>query len=806
MDTLWQDIKFGVRMLAKKPGFTAIAVLTLALGIGPNTAIFSQVDALLLKPLPFAHPDQLVRVYETRKAQGMAQNVVSDGEFDTWRAEAKSFAALTSVDAPGFNLTGAGEPEAVNGMRVVGDFFGVLGAPPMLGRTFSADEVRSGARVAVVSYDLWQRHFGGDRGVVGKTITLDASNYTIVGVMPRHFVFDEEGPEDVWVPRALAPDEGSFWDNHFSDVFGRLKQGVTLAQANAEMTGIAARIEKDRPATNTGHGAHVTQMSEDLVGELRPAMLALMGTVGFVLLIACANVANLSLARATSRRKEQAIRTALGATPGRLVRQGLTESMLVAVSGGALGLIVGSWCTNWLAGTTQTILPQANPISVNGDVLAFTAGVTLLTGLLFGLAPALQAATVSLVGTLKEGGRSSSAGGGSRRMAALVIGEIALAIVVVVGAGLTLRSFDRVREVNAGLDPHGVLTATVSVTGQMYASPERQAAFIQDSVARVRALPGVRSAAAVDLLPFSGNNASSTITLEGRPPAPLGSRPHADRDLITPDYFRTMGIPMLRGRDFTDADTATAERVVIVNQALAHSYYPGEDPLGKRFHIGSPESTKVAWMTIVGIVGDIHRRTLEIAPRPEMYIPFLQFPGGYATILARTDRDASLLGPALRAAIHAEDPNMPIASMLTMDAVMAATYQSRWLTLLLFGGFAFLALVLAAVGTYGVMSYTISQRIHEIGVRMALGAQPSDVLKLVIGSGMKLALAGIAAGTLVSLGVTQMMSTFLFGVTPTDPATFAGVVGILAAVALAACWIPAHRATRVDPLVALRYE
>jgi len=398
------------------------------------------------------------------------------------------------------------------------------------------------------------------------------------------------------------------------------------------------------------------------------------------------------------------------------------------------------------------------------------------------------------------------AGSGSRRMAALVIGEIALAIVVVVGAGLTLRSFDRVREVNAGLDPHGVLTATVSVTGQAYTSDQRKAAFIQDTVARVRALPGVRSAAAVDLLPFSGNNATSSITLEGRPAAPPGSRPSADRDLITPDYFRTMGIPMLRGRDFTDADTATAERVVIVNQALARKYYPGEDPLGKRFHIGGPESAKPVWMTIVGIVGDIHRRTLEIAPQSEMYIPFLQYPGGYATILARTDRDPSLLGPALRAAIHAEDPNMPIASMLTMDAVMAATYQSRWLTLLLFGGFAFLALVLAAVGTYGVMSYTISQRIHEIGVRMALGAQPSDVLKLVIGSGMKLALAGIAAGTLVSLGVTQMMSTFLFGVTPTDPATFAGVVGILAAVALAACWIPAHRATRVDPLVALRYE
>jgi len=802
MKSLLQDVRYGLRRLSKSPGFTIVAAGALALGIGANTAIFSVVNAVLLRPLPYPAPDELVQVWETRPRQNMASVEASPNEFLAWAAEGRSFRHLAAVDFANYNLTGRGEPERVTAALVSAEYFPAFGVAPAAGRAFLAEEDQPGKEnVVVLTHDFWQTRFGGDPSVLDQTVSLDGAACAVVGIMPRGFRL----PQDAKLARpiAFAPEARTRAGSHYLQVFGRLAGGVTREQAGAELSGIAARLEQTFASTNAGHGVVLVPLREQLVGDVRPALLVLLGAVGLVLLIACANLANLLLARAEGRRKEVAVRAALGASRWRIVRQLLAESVLLAAAGGGLGLLLAVWGVDLLVSLDPAGVQRVGEVALDAGVLAFTVALSLATGLVFGLAPALQASKTDFVETLKEGGRSSTGPARAGRLrGALVVSEVALTLVLLVGAGLLVKSFARLLDVDPGLDPRGVLTLDLSLPPAKYAERRQVAAFYERLLGEVAALPGVEVAGAVSVLPLGGDDNSNFVEIEGRPPLAPGQALRAGRRNASPDYFRALRVPLKSGRALAPSDAADAPPAAVINEAMARAFFPGEDPVGKRLRTGDNNP----WVTIVGVVGDVRHRGLDVDTRPEMFFPHAQSPSRQMSLVVRSGGDPLALVGAVRERVRAVDKDQPVGNVKTMEAWVAESVASRRFAVLLLAAFALVAAGLAAVGIYGVVSYGVAQRTHELGLRLALGAQRSDVLRLVIRQGMKMTLVGAAVGLAAALALTRLMAGLLYGVSATDPLVFAGVALLLVAVALLACYVPARRATRVDPMVALRHE
>jgi putative ABC transport system permease protein len=808
MNNLLQDLRYAFRLLLKNPGFAAIAVLTLALGIGANTAIFSVVNGVLLRPLPFRDPSRLVFVAEKNTYGTLS---TSYQNFLDWRDQSHSFESMEATRSTASTLTGVGEPERLNVQFVTAGLFPMLGITAHLGRTFLPEEDRpNGAPVVLLSYGLWQRRFGGSQEIIGKPINLDSRPYTVVGVLPGGFQIFQ--PTDVFLPftpwAKTLPDDRNWHPGIFA--IARLKPGVTREQARTEMIGIAKRLEEQYPLYNTAKSADVVGLQDQIVQNSRPALLLLLGAVSFVLLIACVNVANLLLARAANRGREVAIRTAMGAGRGRIIRQLLTESILLSLSGGVLGLLLAIAALGPLLRISAGSVPPAAPIGLDRWVLAFTAGVSLLTGLVFGIVPSLRTARLDLRETLNEGARGSTAGPGQHRLrGALVAMEIALAMLLLVGSGLLLRSFSRLQEVPPGFQPDHLLVADLPLSQTAYSKPEQRYEFFDRLVERAQALPGVRSAAAASFLPVSGGGSVIHFNIKGHPPKTPHDFIAAGYRTITPKYLETLGVPLLRGRLFTAADNEKSQPVVVINATMAKNFFAKEDPLGKFMQIGATPLDEVPWMQIVGVVGDV-RPGLGLDPQAEMYLPYRQadlvLPVFQLSIVLRTAADPLLQASALRSALAEIDPNQPLVRVRTMEDNMTATVaQPRFRTWLI-GIFAMLALVLSAVGVYGVMSYTVTQRTSEIGVRVTLGAQSSDVFRSILSEGLRFAVIGLGIGLVAALALTRLLQSFLFGVSAYDPLTFAGVAVLLTLVALAASFFPARKATLVDPIIALRYE
>lgn len=821
MQTLIQDLRFSVRMLLKKPGFTLIAIITLGLGIGANTAIFSVVNGVLLRPLAYQEPENLMTVLQE------GSGPVSPANFLDLRNNSQTFAQMAAAEAWGGTLTGNDKAEALAGLRMGEGLFEMLGVPPLIGRTLQAEDYQPGKdHVLVLSHKLWQRVFGGDQKIVGQQITLSGESYTVVGVMPPQFLFPPfwSTRAEMWTPLDLAPRATSRGGNSLR-VFARLKPGMSQTQAQAEIETMNKQLAQAYPQNNTGLNLRVTPLNEKVIGDVRPALLSLSVAVGFVLLIACANVACLLLARAASRQKEAAVRVALGASRWRILRQLLTESLLLSLCGAIVGVLLAVWGIDWvttfLSGDSTSFrvrMPRLSEIKLDSVALFFTLGISLVTSVLFGLAPALAASKPDLNHVLKEGGRGTT-GGRNRLRESLVVAELALALVLLIGAGLLMNSFVKLQNIDPGFDPHNVLTMTVSLSGAtQYVGPSREA-FYQQVLSQIKALPGVESASAINHLPLAGDQWSRGLTIEGRPLPPPGQEVVAVFRVSRPGYFQTMGIPLRAGRDFTDRDTPDAPGVVMINESLAKRQWPNDNPIGKRITIGdvrvNSSGTGPRWMTIVGVVKDVKQDNWMGQPYNEFYLPFQQSQDFYAsnsrqytsmTLVVRTNVDPQSLTKAVQEAVSSIDRNLPVSSILTMEQVVANTLWQQRFNLQLIGLFAGLALVLAAIGLYGVMAYSVAQRTHEVGLRMALGAQRSDVMKLIVGQGMKLALLGVVLGVIASFGLTRLMSRLLFDVNATDPVTFAVIAVVMLLTALLACWLPARRATKVDPLVALRYE
>jgi putative ABC transport system permease protein len=806
-----QDIRYGLRVLWKNPGFTAVAVVALALGIGANSAIFSVVNAVLLRPLPYKDPDRLVMVWEENSKSGYPKDTPAAANFVDWRDQNQVFEGMAAVAEQDFNLTGSGEPVRLTGRRVSAELFPLLGVAPHAGRTFGPEEDRPGAgKVVVLSHGLWQRRFGADRTLIGRTLNLNGEPHTVVGVMPAHFRFPTRSDE-LWVPIAFTPEQAANRGRHYLEVVARLKQGVTVERAQAEMSTIAARLQQQHPEQNTGLGAAVEPMHEHLVGDIRPALLVLLGAVGFVLLVACANVANLLLARAATRQKEIAVRTALGASRLRLIRQFLTESVLLAALGGVLGLLLAVWGVSLLGAFVPDDISQVKDIGVDARVLGFTLVVSLLTGLVFGLAPATQASNFNLNETLKEGGRDSSSGSrGKRIRGLLVVTEVAVSLVLLIGAGLLINSFLRLRSVDPGFKVDNLLTMSVVLPRERYPNFERRTSFYTDLLARVQSLPGVRSAAVTSWIPLAATQGDSIgVSAEGHPdPLPgQGKRPSVATRVVSPQYFRTMGIQLLGGREFEEGrDRTDSPVVVLVSEAFARRFWPNESAVGKRVNPGDPNDP-ADWYEVVGVVRDVRQFELAAEPKPQMYFTYTQA-GVFLPrhLVVSTDADPLAVAGAVRSAVWEVDREQPVSDISTMREVLSESLARERFSMMLLGVFAALALLLAAVGLYGVMSYTVAQRTREIGLRMALGAQRGDVLRLVVGQGLKLVLAGVALGLVAAVALTRLMKSLLYGVSATDPATLVTISLVLVAVAVVASYIPARRATRVDPLTALRYE
>jgi putative ABC transport system permease protein len=812
METLLQDLKYGIRMLVKNPGFTAIAVIALALGIGATTAIFSVVNAVLLKPLPFVEPGRLLMVYETNLQRGFNRGTMSYPNFADVRDQNQVFEKMSSYHSGDFILTGRGEPLRLQGAVVNADLFPLLGVKASLGRTFLPDEDKPGSvRVVVLSNRLWRNHFNSDPGVVGSSLVFDGKNFTVVGVMPDGFQFPVQNePVELW--STVAGDASgedpmtSHRGAHYMNAIARLKPGVTIEQARADLETIAGRLEQQYPDTNSHRGVFIESALEGLVVDVRLALLVILGAVGCVLLIACANVANLLLARATSRHKEMAIRAALGASRLRVMRQLLTESILLAILGGSIGLLLALWGTNLLVSIIGNDVPRSAEIGIDGRVLGFTLLVSLVTGVVFGLVPALHSSKTDLTESLKEGGRGSTEGSRRNTMrGALVIIEVAIAVVLLAGAGLLIQSLLRLQHVNPGFNPKNVLSFSLGLPEVKY-STQKQIDFFNEIVARIESLPGVQTASAVLPLPLGSDRIRITFETEGRS-IPRSELPASEYRAVALNYFRTMGIPLLKGRDFDERDTRKATPVIVVNEDFAQRYFPGEDSIGKHIKPGmSNGEDKPAWREIVGIVGSVHHLSLSSEPTPEYYVPHTQMPFDSMTIVARTEGDPRALISAVQREVRALDSELPVYNIKTLEEYVAASVaQPRFNTVLL-AIFAGIALVLTAVGLFGVMSYTVRQRTHEIGIRMALGAAETDVLKMVVRQGMTLAGIGMAAGLAGAYFLTRLMTSMLFGIGATDPLTFVAISVVLAIVALGACFVPARRATRVDPMVALRYE
>ena len=819
MQTLWQDVRYGFRMLASNRGFTIVAVLTLALGIGANTAIFSVIDGVLLRPLPYRDPGRLVIMGEKTPEFDMMS--VSYPNFLDWQRDSRSFASLGAHRWTGYDLTGSGTPEHLDGRMVSAGFFSTLGITPLLGRDFEAQEDHEGAnRVAVISGALWKRRFGASPGVIGKPITLSGQSYTVIGVLPADFRF--WGTADVYTLLGQ-------WDDVLARsrethpglrVIGRLKSGVTEAQAQADMNNIAAQLAQAYPKSNANHGVAMRPLAQDMVGDVRPTLLVLLGAVGFVLLIACANVANLLLARSTTRRREMAIRAAIGASQGRMVRQLLTESVLLALAGGALGLLLARWGTQAVVAAIPGGLPRMENIGVDGWVLAFTLAVSLATGVVFGLAPALQISRLDLHTTLQEGSRGSTHGRQALR-SVLVVAEVGASLVLLIGAALMLKTMWELSRVNPGFNPENLLTFSVSLSAANRSTPGRIRTAWQQLVENVQGLPGVQAAGVVDDVPLTGSDSELPFWVSGRP------RPSSQSDMlwallydVNPGYFRAMDLPLLRGRTFTDADnTKNGAPVTVIDELMAQSLFPHQNPIGQSIRIAVPEGFPPGLdhpIEIVGVVGHVKHFGLDTDAKSkikyQLYLPFAQLPdqlipvvATFMTMMVRTTVDPLSAVTAIRHLVS-DGGDQAIFDVHTMKQIVSDSVAGRRFSMLLLGVFAGLALVLAAVGIYGVISYTVTQRTHEIGIRMALGAERISVLKLVVGDGLRLLLIGVGIGLAAALGVTRLMSSMLYGVRPTDLATFAAVSLLLATVAVLASYIPARRATKVDPMIALRYE
>ena len=805
---LIQDLRYGFRMLLKHPGFTALAVIALALGIGANSAIFSVVNSLLLRPLPFSEPDRLVQVWETSAKLGRSNIPASFPNFADWRAQSHAFEQTVAYADWTFNLTGTAEPERIRSAIVSPAFFATLGVKPIRGRTFLPDEDQPGKDLSVViSERLWQRRFNADPDIVGKPIDLNGQSYTIVGVVAR--VSDVHGLADdteLWAPVSHGPGATNR-RGHYLGVLARLKPGVTLQQAQAEMDTVAAALARQYPEANADRGVRLVPLQEQVVGGFRLALLVLLGAVVFVLLIASTNVANMLLARAASRQKEIAIRTALGAGRWRIVRQLLTESLLLALIGGTLGLLLALWGVDLLVALGPADLPRVKEIAIDGRVLLFTFAVALVVGVVFGLVPALQASKPELNETLKEGGRSATGGVRGRVRGLLVVAEMALSLVLLVGAGLLIKSFLRLQAVNPGFNPQHVLTMQLDLRGPNYQRGTPIIAFYDQLLDRIKAQPGVEAAAIRSSVPIAADAgfARLSFAIEGRPPDPA-NRFIAFYNAVSPDYFRTMQIPLVAGRVFDGHDVRQAQNVIVINETLARRYFAGENPIGKRMTLNDENPQEEDWATVVGIVKDTIPRELEAEPAAEMYMPFAQQPETGMALMIRTTGQPETVAAAVRREVLALDKNQPIYSVRTLPAVLSEAVATPRFRTSLLGVFAAVALLLAIVGIYGVMSYSVTQRTHEIGIRLALGAQTSDVLRLVVGHGMALALAGVALGLAASFALTRLMTSLLYEVSATDPAIFGGIALLLALVALSACYVPARRATKVDPMVALRYE
>ncbi|MDQ3816655.1 MAG: ABC transporter permease [Acidobacteriota bacterium] len=809
MKTLLQDIRYALRVLWKSPSFSLIAIVTLALGIGANTAIFSLVNAVLVRPLKYKEPDRLVMVWEDESALGFPRDTPAPGNYADWKSQNQSFEEMAATDERDYDLTGEGEPEKLPALGVTANFFPLLGVNPALGRNFNAEEDKPGANhVAVISHSLWQTRFGANQSIIGRKVLLNGEPFTIVGVMPQGFQFQTPDTK-LWVPIALTSEDLANHNRHYLKVVARLKPNVSVAEANADVKGITQRFAASDPNQPEGLSAAVVPLHEQLTGESRRPLLLLLVAVGFVLLIACANIAGVLLSRAAARQREMAVRAALGASRWRIIRQLLTESILLGGAGGVLGLLLAMWSLAFLQQLIPPGIRESTTLTLDLTVLSFTLLISMLAGVIFGLAPALSASKTDLNEALKQGTGRTGYGAGQRRLRnAFVIAEMALALVLLVGAGLLIQTLSKLRDQYSNMRPESVLTLRTVLSDERYPEHAQRTAFYDRVLERVKNLPGVVAAGYTTSVPLIWKGGSNNISLEGRQPEP-GVKWNANHRQVSPGYFQAIGMTLKQGRLFTEQDNDRAMPVVIINETMARQYWPGENPVGKRFKMGGPNSD-APWMTIVGVVADVKQMSADAPARPEMYMPVSQVP--YYSLFAprdlviRANTPPTGLVPAVRQAIHEVDPNEPVSDIRTMEEVLEQETSQQRVGMILLAVFAGLALLLASLGIYGVLSYFVVQHVPEIGVRMALGAQAGDVLKLIIGKGMRLVLAGVAIGLAGSFALTRLMKSLLFGVSAFDPLTFAAVAALLVLVALLACYLPARRATRVDPMVALRYE
>ena len=798
LDTLGKDLRYSVRTLGRTPGFTAVAVLTLALGIGANTAIFSVVNAVLLEPLPYREPDRLVKLHERRQQGNRVRGSVSAPDFQDWRQRNTVFDFMAAVVGNDFTMASEVAPELIEGSAVSTDFFRVLGVQPRLGRDFAREEETAGKDgVVILSHSIWQNRFAADVGIIGRSITLTGRPFVIVGVLPDipHVI---RRHSEVWVPLVLSTEISRA--NHYLEVFARMKPSVTLEQAQTGMNIVASTLEKEFPNENTGHGVNLFPLHQEITRSVRTALLTLLGAVGLVLLVACANVANLFLARTAQRRREISIRTALGAGAGRLVRQLLTESIVLCLAGGAAGILLAYLGLQALVAASPGELPRLETVQVNGKVLFFTLAISLCTSVLFAITPALYATASGLAGALNAGRGSSDDTARGTARSALVIAEVALALLLSIGAGLMMQSFLRLTTVDPGFDGLHVLAIDLPLQGSKYERSENRQAFFSNYVSRMRSLPGVVSVGGTSALPLTGQDSGNSFQIEGQPPVPYAQQPNARVRSVMPGYFETMRIPMIAGRLISERDTEKSPRVMVVNETMARLFWPGQNAVGKRITRGEGS------IEIVGVVRDVKHYQLDGEVRPEMYFPLTQYSRSFMTVVVRTALAPESLAQAARRELRDTDKDLPVADLRTVEEVLADSVSRPRLYSALLGIFSAVALLLAAVGIYGVMAYAVSQRTRELGLRMALGAPAGKVRGMILRHALVLSLAGVVVGTAGAFAVTNVIKDLLFGVSPTDPLTFFGASMLLVAVASAAAYLPALRATRVDPLVALRSE
>jgi putative ABC transport system permease protein len=823
MQNILQDVRYGLRMLLKSPGVTFVVVLALALGIGANTAIFSVVDAVLLRPLPYPESDKLVALNETSKT--MDDISISYPNFTDWRNQNQVFEKIGVFNRASYNLTGVGEPERIITAQASADLFAALRANPAIGRLYSNEEDKPGGTpVVVLSYGLWQRRFGGQASILNQAITLNGKSYTVIGVMPKGFRYPSRA--EMWVPVGpLSSDPGWQQRGNHPGLYGvaRLKPGVSLGQARADMNVVVANLERQYQDQIAGNGVAIRPLLEVYVGDIRRALWVMFAAVAFVLLIACANIANLLLARAQSRQKEMAIRAAMGAGRWRLTRQLLTENILLALLGGTLGLLVAQWGIKLILYISPDAIPRSSEITLDWRILMFTLAVSVVTGILFGLVPALQAGVADVHETLKETGRGTS--GRHWLRSSLVVVEVATTLVLLIGAGLMIRSFYRLQKVNPGFSYEHLTSFSVSLPEKKYKTAEERDQFFSRLLENLRGLPGVETTAAASGLPLGNNGWQTSFIVDGRPLPPRDQTPLMEACLVTPDYFKTMNIPLLRGRYFDDHDDRSslagkdlsklnevlrevaALNSIVIDEEFARRYWPDEDPVGKRIKIGGGNDPDSPVLTVLGVVGRVKMEGLGMdSNRVQGYFPFAQIPAGDMAVILKAAGDPTQLVAAVRQQVTSIDQDQPIYGIRTMDEIRSESVAPERLNLTLLSIFASIALVLAIVGIYGVMSYSVTQRTHEIGIRMAIGAQPRDVFRMVIRQGMLLALLGVAIGLVGAFALTRLMTSMLFGIEPTDPTTFGAIAVLLSVVALVACYLPGRRATKVDPVISLRYE